>query len=344
MPRPMPVRSLIAALAAALLAGGCSDRPTAPDGGLPPITSLSVSGVRVNSADFRTNGTFRLGLIATAADSVPILNTGVSVAVALTSLSSGDPAAFAVTRDNTTVSQPGSADMRAAILLDDSGSMSSNDPTEFRSSAAELFWAAVLPVRAGNQVALLDFGAGATAPFTNSRLLQAFTADASLLATKLSAIGAFGGTPLYESLLETVDWMTTNTTASQNRVILLLTDGSPNSTTSRDAAIQAAVDASITVHTVGLGPASDQSPSVSTAALTAVREIADRTGGVYSAATTAPALEPIFAALARATSRGQLISTFRITPVPASGTRVSGTVTVGSGGTTGVASFSFVAP
>ncbi|MCC7053262.1 MAG: VWA domain-containing protein [Gemmatimonadaceae bacterium] len=331
----------LAAAFSALSLAACSDS-TGPN--TKPIQSLSVSGVRVNAADFATNGKFDLGLIATAADSSAILDPGVGVTVTLTSLSVGTVSAYTVTRDNTAVSNPQNADTRAAILLDDSGSMSSNDPTKLRASAAELFWKAVLPVRTGNRVALLDFGASATTGFTSSRLLQDFTASDSALTAQKTRIVASGGTPLYESLLEVVNWMVANTTTSQNRVILLMSDGQPNSSARKADAITAAKNANITVHTVGLGPASDLSASSSAGAVAAVRDVAEQTDGVYAAATTADALAPIFNALARATSRGQLISTFRISPIPASGTRISGTVTVTAGGSTGTANWSFVAP
>jgi hypothetical protein len=103
----------------------------------------------------------------------------------------------------------------------------------------------------------------------------------------------------------------------------------PNSRTNRDSAIALAVHANIVVHTVGLGPASDLATSArDTVAIGATREIADRTGGVYAAGTDANSLGPIFSNLGRVSSRGQLLTTFAIRPVPACGTRVSGTATV----------------
>jgi Mg-chelatase subunit ChlD len=215
-----------------------------------------------------------------------------------------------------------------------------------RSAAAKLFWEAVLPVRTTNRVAFLDFGAGRTTGFTESRLLVPFTSNAASLDSALLRVVASGGTPLYESLRESARWIdTTLSGANDNRVMLLLSDGQPNSRTNRDSALAIATRANITVHTVGLGPASDLATTGrDTSAIGAIREIADRTGGVYAAATDASALGPIFTNIARATSRGQLVTTFAISPVPASGTRVSGTVTVTSGGATQTANWTFIAP
>ena len=252
--------------------------------------------------------------------------------------------AFAISRDQTQVLAGANGNTKAAILLDDSGSMSGTDPQRMRAQAAQLFWEALLPVRAGNLAALLDFGAGATTDFTDTRLLQTWTSSGAALQAKLTSVIASGSTPLYESLVETVTWMTSTTSQSDNRVILLLTDGQPNGTGGRPAAINAAQGAGITVHTVGLGPASDLDASSQSAAVAAVREVAEQTGGVYSVATTAAALTTIFKVLATASGKGQLLGTFKISPVPVTGTSVRGTVTVSSGGRSGVAMFSFLAP
>jgi Mg-chelatase subunit ChlD len=336
--------STCAAIVGSVSLLACSDVPTRPFSDT-TIRTLTVSGVSVSPTTFRANGGFDLGMVAIATSGAPILDDAVAVTVQLDSVAGRVPTGFAITRDATRVKGGTNKDTQAAILLDDSGSMSSSDPQKLRAQAAQLFWEALLPVRPGNQAALLDFGAGATTgTFSNTRLLQTWTNNGATLQAKLSSIVAANGTPLYESLLETVAWMNTTTTTAQNRVILLMTDGEPTSSARRVDAINAAKAAGITVHTVGLGDASDLDPSPSSAAVAAVREVAEQTGGVYSAATTANALSSIFQVLAAASSQGQLVGSFRITPVPASGSRVRGTVTVAAGGRTGTASFTFVAP
>jgi len=328
-------------MASGLLAA-CSDS-TSP--GTPPIQSLAVSGVRVRAATFASTGQFGLGLLATSDGGNAILSTGVRVSAQVTSLSVGSPAASAVSTVRTEADNPENGATQAAVLMDNSGSMSGNDPSRLRSAAAKLFWDAVLPVRSTNRVAFLDFGAGSSPGLLNTRLLVPFTSSAARLDSALARVIASGGTPLYESLRETARFMDSTTASGDNRVMLLLSDGVPNSRVSRDSALAIATRANITVHTVGLGPASDLATSGrDTAAIGAIREIADRTGGVYAAATDAASLGPIFTNIARASSRGQLISTFAISPIPAPGTRVSGTVTVTSGGVSQTATWTFVAP
>ena len=329
--------------AAALALAACSDSSGPAQ---QPIQSLAVSGVKVNSATFASNGRFGLGLIATSNGGEAILDRSVGVSAQVTAISVGNPSASAVALVSTDADNPQNGATQATILMDNSGSMSGTDPQRLRAAAAKLFWEAVLPVRATNRVAFLDFGTSPSTGFTSSRLLVPFTTSAARLDSALARVTASGGTPLYESLRETARWIDTSTSGtSDNRVMLLLSDGQPNSRTNRDSAIAIASRANITVHTVGLGPASDLAATGrDSAAVSAIREIADRTGGVYAAATDASALGPIFANIARASSRGQLVTTFAISPVPASGTRVSGTVTVTSGGTTQTATWTFVAP
>jgi Ca-activated chloride channel homolog len=345
-PTPPALRARISTAALLIAAGvltACSDS-SGPN--LPPIQSLAVSGVQLNSATFASNGRFGLGLLATSDGGDAILNTAVSVSAQVTAISVGNPSASTVARVGTESTNPQSGATQATILMDNSGSMSGTDPQRLRAAAAKLFWEAVLPVRATNRVAFLDFGSTPTTGFASTRLLVPFTTSALRLDSALTRVQASGGTPLYESLRETARWIDTSTTGTtDNRVMLLLSDGQPNSRTNRDSAIAIAARAKITVHTVGLGPASDLATSGrDTVAIGAIREIADRTGGVYAAATDASALGPIFTNIARASSRGQLVTTFAISPIPASGTRVSGTVTVSSGGTTQTANWTFVAP
>ena len=336
-----------AAIVATLVFAACSERPTGPLEG-PPIASLAISGVRINPVDFKATGAFELGLVASAIDGSAILQTGVGISATLDSISGGgsgtSAASYKIERSQTTATVT-NADVRAAILIDDSGSMRDSDPTLLRASAATLFWESVLPARAGNQVAVLDFGVSATSGFGNTRLIQSWTSSASALSSTTASIRVGSlGTPLYESLVELSSWMTATTTAGQSLVILLLTDGQPNGSGTRTGAINAARAAGITIHGVGLGPASDLGGAPDLAAIDAVRAVSEQTGGVYSAATTAGALAPIFKILATVSSRGQLVGRFRISPVPLSRARVSGSIVVVSGGKSERASFSFLAP
>lgn len=75
-------------------------------------------------------------------------------------------------------------------------------------------------------------------------------------------------------------------------------------------------------------------------AVDALKSLARAGNCVYSAATSAAALEPIFAAVGTAISSGQNFAESSVSPIPAPGTTVEGTITVG----TASAVFSFVVP
>jgi hypothetical protein len=342
MRRTTWTRRGLALLAAAGVLAACDDGPTRPRG--QKIAALAVSGVRIDARTFPTTGRFELGLLATDGEGAPILSDKVTVTSVVTTLDPGGtlPAlAFVETR----VQEPGELPLAAAIDIDDSGSMSGSDPADLRAEAAKVFWEAVLGADPENQVAFFDFGHGASTGFIESRMLAGWTKNRTELEAQLVNIESYGGTPLYESMLEVARWVDTTCSATHhNRVVLLLTDGYPNGMENRDAAIQAAVNSGIIFHTVGLGPASDLNPEHYDEAVAVVREIAEQTGGVYAAATDAAALAPIFQTLARVSSEGQIISAFTINPIPAPGTRVNGTVTVESGGATATATWSFVIP
>jgi Ca-activated chloride channel homolog len=343
-------RIISLAVGIALVTAACGDSSGPSD---PPIASLTVSGVSMNSDAFKANGDFSLGLLATDATGQSILSNRANVTATLTNVQQGiaayyapgqSAATYTLTTGSTLAQSPITNPTYAAILLDDSGSMSWNDPQRLRADAAKLFWEAVIPARSTNHVALLDFGAGSTTGFTSTRLLQDWTRDQSELEDKLSMIVNAGGTPLYTSLRETSEWIEATTATATNRVMLLLSDGVPGDGSQRLSAIAAAQAANVTVHTVGLGEAADISSAANANAVATVREIAEQTGGVYSAATNAAALGPIFNTLATVSSQGQLVTAFNISPVPPTGALVSGTVSVTIGGQTQTANWSFIAP
>jgi Mg-chelatase subunit ChlD len=336
-----PVLSLVVAIG--LLA--CSDRPTAPPSG-DPVSSIEVSGVRINESEFRSTGRFAIGIVAKAQGGATILNTNVGIAFKVDSVlgEARSSSKYSAARELTSV-EKSSGDVRAAILIDNSGSMTTSDPRTLRSGAARLFWETMLPANPNNQVALLDFGVSVSAPFTETRLMQNWTSSATSLAASIVGISVgLRGTPLYESISETSGWISSSTTRAQQRVLLVLTDGQPTGSSNRAAAIAAAQAASVTIHAVGLGPASDLSVTPDALAVAAVHDLAEQTGGVYAAATEAIALAPIFKILATVSNTGQLVGRFRITPVPPSGRVVSGTISVNSGGRIEKAAYSFRAP
>ncbi|MCU0649673.1 MAG: VWA domain-containing protein [Gemmatimonadaceae bacterium] len=311
---------------------------------VPAVASVSVSGVRLDAAQFRQSGEFALGILAIDEAGDIILDERTDLTLTLQQQQSPEVPPLQIIRRQTERVEPNASTTRAAILLDNSGSMSTSDPTRLRAAAARLFWEAIFAASPSNAVSMLDFGQPASVGFVDTRLLQSWTSDPALLTAQLPRIQPSGGTPLYGSLFEVMRWIDTTGSANTNRVVLLLSDGAPTDASRRTAVLQSLPTRNITVHTVGLGSASDLSPSASTSAVTAMREIADASGGVYAAATDAAALGQIFNVLASASSRGQLISRFQVVPVPPSGTTLRGLVLVNAGGRVATASWSFVAP
>lgn len=340
---PMRATHLLGLVAAALTLAAC-DGSTDPV--LPPVAKVAISGVSVDPATFRSEGKFGLGIVATTAAGEVILDNRVEITPAITSTDDPAPGATYSARLVAHQSQPaGTKPLAAALSIDNSGSMSTSDPQLLRTAAAKVFWDAVLETRESNVVALTDFGQGSTAGFGSTRLLAGWGRDTTLLEERVATMRASGGTPLYESVTELLQWIdTTRTSASAERVLLVMTDGQPNSDFLRDDTADLANALGIRIHTVGLGDASDLGPRPNSAAVVRVRELAFETGGVYSAATNATALAEIFQTMARVTSAGQFLAELQVSPIPPSGTTVTGTVTVSSGGATETATWSLVVP
>lgn len=251
--------------------------------------------MKIAAEAFQASGKFGLGFVAKDVDDKPI-RSGAHGGHRRNGRSS-----YTIVLEGRETQAPSDNPNYAAILLDDSDSMSGTDAQSLRAAAAKIYWEEILPVRADNKVALLDFGNGGTSElnFTETRLLQDWTRSTTELEAQLPKIMASGGTPLYESFEETAKWLGTSTPAASNRSILLLSDEQSNGDTQKTAAIEAANSAGIIVHTVGLGLASDQDASMQPMAISAVRDVADGTGSVYASATSAETLRPIFQTLAQ---------------------------------------------
>jgi hypothetical protein len=260
----------------------------------------------------------------------------------------------ATTSDGTPVTvvsvaqEPDPRSIAAVVSLDNSSSLATNDPNRERATAAQLFYDYVLGQKPTNLVSLMDFSAQApTAGFNYSRLLHDWTNSTSALDSVLPLIQAatVQGTPLFESLIETLQFINHKSSDNYDRSILLLTDGLPENRSKADSAIHLAQNYNIPVHTVGLGPASDVSGSSDSAAVAVVRQIAEQTGGVYASVTDASGLESVFQKLAVVVVQGRLQTVLKIgPPIPPSGTEVTIIVTVKINGRSTSSKYTFVVP
>jgi hypothetical protein len=331
---------LVAAAAIALIAGACKDKSgTAPPD--PRGIRKVLVGAQVDPTALHASGEFVLRLVPLDGKGDVILSDGLDVTPKITA-----PVTQTLAPTAQHVQLPDTRPVAAAISIDDSRSMRTSDPTNQRAAAAKLFWSELFSANPANEVALLAFGAERpTAPFARTALLESWTSDAARLEAGVNGLIATGSTYLYHSTAEVAPWIASSRPAASYRhVLLLVTDGLPTDSGAADAAITAAAGAQIPIYTVGLGPASDHSPSSSAAAVDRLRTLANRTGGVYAGAENNTELTTTFESLAKLTTEGALLVTVRMNPAPAAGTVVAGTVRVANKFGGAAEPWSFTAP
>jgi hypothetical protein len=159
-----------------------------------------------------------------------------------------------------------------ALVLDSSGSMTTNDPLGLRRTAAKRFIDALIP---GDQVAVVDFDSFA-------RLFQPLTTDFAAAKAAVDRIDSSGGTNIGAGVSVANNELINNGNPDHARVMILLTDGEGSY---NPALTQQAIDNHITIYTIGLGSFVD-------AALLA--QIATATGGQYFAVASADQLPDVF--------------------------------------------------
>jgi Mg-chelatase subunit ChlD len=317
------------------------------DGGSPtpvPDSDTLTLAVRpvVDSESFHSDGDFVLDLVPSDLHGNVFLEDQWTISTKLTT-----PASARLETISKGVERADTQAAAATILIDDSGSMEFSDPERHRATAAQLFWGDILAARPGNAVALLDFGRGQTEPtpgFEETNLLAGFTADEGVLEAALDQVQAVsgGGTPLYRSAEEVIAWVDTTAATNTDRTLVVITDGKPGDVAFKDSLFAAATRRQVRIFAVGLGVAAQQDPVTEAAAL--LQEIASRTGGIYAAADSAVELQSILQTLTKSVSPERLLVHLRLTPAPAPGTSVAGSVSVSGERGSAEALWSFVTP
>ena len=186
--------------------------------------------------------------------------------------------------------------LSVGLLLDSSGSMSSNDPGYERVKAAKAFLGELGP---DDRAALFDFGAGSSGGHACVRVLHEFTANKADVEAALGMITADGGTPLYCASKEAVALVTKE--ASLRRVLVVLTDGEStedNSYSLMEQAASLAVAGGVTAYTVGLGYSLD---------FAELQQFAKTTDGTFALASDAQVLSGMFEAVGVASTKGKII-------------------------------------
>ncbi len=328
----------IASLAACTIS---SDDPNAQ------VDAVTLVGTSVTS-ELYSAGAFGVRTIPTKGDGSAVLSNNLAVNIRVSS-----PAGVTVSVDKTECNtpDPGSS-VNVGVIIDDSGSMSSSDPSRKRKDAVLSF---LKTLRDKDAVLLTDYGQSSSTGKPLRDLVcassgggscavsaQGFTSDRAALEKAADLIRASGGTPLFESCVQMLEVM--DGVKSGRRAVLLLSDGQPNSMTQRDACHSAAKAAQIPVYTVGLGPAAEGDKGANDTAVKVLRELASDTSAAYASADIPEQLDRLFVSMGAAVTKGSCSSAARVSGVEKilPGTRVKGEIEVGAKGAK--TPFEFVAP
>ncbi len=228
-----------------------------------------------------------------------------------------------------------------ALNLDSSGSMVGADPYELRVPAAQTFVTLTDTARPESVHGVFTFPREDIDPFEVTEMLADFTDDGSAASAAVATVGSPSGlTPLFESSIEVLDYQDNVTGTAFRGALVLFSDGKPSDEAyTIDDLLAVAAATGTSIHTVGVGGASQTSDRPDPDAVEVMQRLAFETGGSYSAATDATELEAMFANLA-ASLAGHVVVTVVFATPPASGVFVSGTVSVEEVGAT----WSFIAP
>lgn len=144
------------------------------------------------------------------------------------------------------VSGASGANYAALMLLDQSGSIYSTDPEDYRLEASKIF---CLNLGTGNTTALWEFSGSA---YTN---LVDFTTDTAKVIQEIENLRGEegGGTPLYNSQYEAISYTKSHSDKGR-KAVLSFTDGqSSTSGKTAEEVIQHALDQQVILYNIGLG-------------------------------------------------------------------------------------------
>ncbi len=307
-----PHLMILSGLSALIVA--CGSSPATPAGS---PTSATVNGYTF--AD-KTAGKVNLSVSALDANKT-VLPSGTITEATVSGLT------VAVTSQTGTASicgqiQGGSGNLKAALVLDSTGSMFLTDPpsttgdftTTQRNQAAKSFVARMGSTDAA-AVASFDSNTSPTSPYLAIKLQQDFTSNKTSLNTGVNSATFEGGTtPLWDAVFDAADL--TGKQSGSNKIALVMTDGGDNSSTKTATdAINEAKAKGVRVYMIGLGTAIDP---------TNMQLVAAQTGGLY-AASDASQLTGLFNGVFNATQGAGCVQLV-FSPVPSAGQKVTGTV------------------
>jgi VWFA-related protein len=166
------------------------------------------------------------------------------------------------------------------LVIDISGSMDKNNKLTAAKDAAKLY---VNQMRAGDQAGLMTFD-------TQTYYVQPVTTDTAALNTAIDGLKTGGDTSMFDALVEAEKNMSS---IAGRKAIIVLADGLDNhSQNTVDSVIEQIGPSGLTISTVGFGDASTASQSGLDE--TALKSLADRSGGLYSFAADSQALSALY--------------------------------------------------
>ncbi len=209
--------------------------------------------------------------------------------------------------------------------IDQSGSMKRTDPARQRVDAAQSF---IGRITDQDRLAVMTFR-GADPGFRASALLQDFTGDQSALNTAAERVGQDGGTPIWDSVLDTLDVHSEDSGGEgSSRVVVLFTDGQRDGgKVDFSEALSAAQGSGVKFFTVGLGSAEEDFDAAE------LQELAEATGGTFANVENPDELEELFNRVFNAI-RASGVITVNISPVPPAGSLVTGRISFDVNGET----------
>jgi uncharacterized protein YegL len=229
------------------------------------------------------------------------------------------------------------------ILVDGSGSLSGTDSGNHRQDAVALLAQQLAECSSGWRMTLHTFESSSIdeiVPWTEN--LDEIEAGATQL-------GAGGSTNLYDATTVAIDMVDSdvddnfsNKNAAGKAVVVISDGADTSSSSSLDDALDVAETAGIPVHTVGLGPASDQAMDADFNLVGILQEFSEVSEGVYGAASEAADLPRVAEAIAQAHCGGYSVLVVKDSAPAEQGEDVEGSV--GVKGTDIKAPYKFVAP
>ena len=237
-----------------------------------------------------------------------------------------------------------------SILLDSSGSMEGtytsgvcdtcpHDASRLRVQASQQLSKEVLRKLPESRMGIFDFGPGATEGFSTTRVLTPYTSDVTELHKGAESTVSDGGTFIYDSLCEILDYMDGDIqehfqTKPITKAIVLVSDGQDTESTrcSLGDVIAKAQSLEIPVHVIGLGPASEDFQELFNTAeknddlLSDLRRLANETGGFYASVTSDRDIVELAEVIAVGLAGGYTTTTVVLDPIPPSGTEVTGEI------------------